>query len=173
VGFVKASDAVGWAMIATVAGIILWLAISSPSYESYLLVQARSLHPSLQCEWIAPWNDTSYLLTGWSTPQNGSLWSNARKVHIVFRLPGVPANQKTLLGIRYAALTANVEVRVNGARAGSLSKTAHEFDYQLDAAPSHGAVDVQLSISNVPWRWYDGRYAGVLLTSIRACPGHD
>lgn len=164
----RVSKALGWVIISIVAAAVVWLVVISPTYQNYLLTQARWLRPVQTCKWIAPWDDPSFWLLGWSSPQNGTLWSNARSVHIVFLLPGAPTG--TQLGIRYAALTADAEVHVNGVDAGPLSKTTHEFNYLLERAPPRGAVDVQVSISHVPRRWYDGRYAGVLLTTVRACP---
>jgi len=163
------SNALGWVIIFIIAATLMWLAIVSPSYENYLLMQARSLRPLLTCKWTAPWNDPSFWLIGWSSPQSGTLWSNARRAHIVFRLPAASANREVQVGIRYAALTADAEVRINGVDAGHLNKTTHVFNYLLKSSPSYGVIDVQLSISNVPRRWYDGRYAGVLLTTVRAC----
>lgn len=177
-------NAIGIGLIAAVIAVIGWFAAAAPSR----LVTVRKdvqLQPAVAaCQWSQPWASKAYVMAGWSQPekwwhQPGTrvLWSNARSAKIWFRLPPSLMHGSVNISIKYPAVSAAVAVLVNGKRAGNLDRdahgnhAAHVFTYQLPTAPENGIVELHFAVTDPSLHLEDGRYLGVLLEAISACPG--
>lgn len=176
-------NTIGVAMIVLVAVAIGWFVMSAPGNVALLRAHARSLAPMEMCAWVQPWTDKRFEMTGWSEPEkwwypphNQVLWSNARSMRIVFRVAATGTAAPITIAIRYPGIAAPAEVRINGQHVGWLDagprvgNTPHTFAHDLPRAPADGVVDLEFVVRNAPMHFDDGRYLGVLLDAIQACP---
>lgn len=179
----KLRDLAGIALIAAVLATTSWLIAISPSYQSTLRAATLDRPNAIACVWSQPWADPAYVLDGWSQPQpwwhkpdTKVLWSNARVAQILFRLPAGQTGKNVDIGIEYAAVSAPVEVAIDGKHVGYLDRGAtgdqndvYAFNYRLAATPADGIVDIRFKVDNVVLHMKDGRYLGVLLKGVRSC----
>lgn len=180
----RVRNAIGAGMIVAVLAASGWFVAVSPSRTVALREEARSLPSAAACAWEQPWTNPSYLMSGWSQPETWwhkpgikVLWSNAREPQVLFHLAPDLQNKSVDVGIKYPAVNALVEVFVNGQRAGRLDRNAHgsheahEFHYRLPGTRADDTIDIRFRIRDPSLLSNDGRYLGVLLEAVKACPG--
>lgn len=178
----RARDVAGLALIAGVLALLGWFVAASPSQERESRMAVRDHPPAIACTWSQPWADPAYLMSGWSQPQSWwheptikVLWSNARDAQILFRLPAGQAGKNVDIGIDYVAVSAPVEVAIDGKHVGYLDRGATgdrdalSLRYRLSPAPADGVVDIRFNVGNAALHLKDGRYLGVLLKALRSC----
>jgi hypothetical protein len=177
-------NAIGIGLIVAVIAAIGWLTATAPSRLATTREHVR-LQPSVAvCQWSQPWASKAFVMTGWSQPEKWwrqpdtqVLWSNARSAKVWFRLPPALMHGSVNIGVKYLAVSATVAVLVNGEQAGALdrdangSHAAYAFTYHLPAAPANGIVELHFAVTDSTPHLEDGRYLGVLLEAVNACPG--
>lgn len=178
----RARDAVGIGLIAAVLAAGAWLLAASPRDDAALRMAVLDRPTPNTCAWSQPWADPAFTLIGWSEPEPSPhdpasklLWSNARDAQLLFHLPPVPSGGIGI-SLEIAAVAADVTVQVNGRDVGTFtpdadaSHAARSPTYTLPADPADGIIDVGFRVRNAELRANDGRYLGVLLKAVRACP---
>lgn len=177
-------DTIGIALIAAVIAVIGWFTVAAPSRLTTTREHVRLQPPVVVCQWSQPWASKAFVMTGWSQPEKSwrqpntqVLWSNARSAKVWFRLPPALMHGSVNIGVKYLAVSATVAVLVNGKQAGTLdrgangSHAAYAFTYPLPAVPANGIVELHFAVTAPTPHLEDGRYLGVLLEAVSACPG--